>query len=1034
MEHQSFSGLEEGRGDWINIQPVVRSTFLKMAETLSAQAERLRQQEEASCELQMRLRTKERELEILERTVVGKLDDQAVQDVVQRKISAALQERLQEHVKLVQHVEETFSLLDIRLRSREEQLRSLETSLEERVDAATVQRLLSKKLRDVLPRLDRVERDVVTLDAGKVNAEELEEAAVRLKEELKVQLELHTVREVHQSKQEMQRRLQELEEQISGKADQHGVARLLDAKVDSQDLQDQLRRVQSQISQEVSQQGHALQESAVHIVKVEEDLRDLRREVEKKADSYQMHEQLSIRDADVASLQAKVETMADWEHVQLQLRKKVDLDAMRDHTSQFATHHDMESTLRQMLEESTSQLGDQVQTLQHRVDDLDTSKADRDFVLQELLNTKQGAQDEVSQFSKPLQLWYLQRQNQVKRHTKRHGSSQLGAGYVDSSSSGAGLSIMHVSELQDDPSSIRKRPFRRALFNKDGPSGDGPDVDSVSISEALGALFHCIEEMDDVSSRSLAAEQKLEDFSESVSSKLHTLQGIADGLESDMLRRVTMEDLHKVEQSLLTMEEGWRKDARNIQSELKRLHNFEEVEELSTRLSKVVDDLRERMRSSETELSTLSHGNSSLSNRIAELADQVHDIHQNAVVRSELQKLQERVQECRDEVSRGHPHLHELRDFQHRCEESVGNLNARMKGLTAELEKRPLFVDVQSALEKKMESRLVHDALEQLEQFIMEELEKKCSVFEAMELKKTTDSLCEEMHSAKLTLRSLSSDGRLDDILRQVDDIHRRKADKDAVDAILESWKQRFVDRSTLSAELHPILESLHQGRAEADHSLERKLMEVESNIHKLAHSVETVSLSLTKEVKRLSKEKADLHDIQEEMKGKVARDALDARLMQLVSHEELSHWVEQIHQHFRQQLVALPEWNLLERLEAQAKQWATRVFVEETVDRRVNNLQRSFEPLLAGVQTLRRAASPMRVTTGPSSVPSTAGEEDDAPRGGGARAQSAIATLRSYRGTLSEESHVGTLMSTSLGTPHEPSSAAQVPRPGVRG
>ena len=30
----------------------------------------------------------------------------------------------------------------------------------------------------------------------------------------------------------------------------------------------------------------------------------------------------------------------------------------------------------------------------------------------------------------------------------------------------------------------------------------------------------------------------------------------------------------------------------------------------------------------------------------------------------------------------------------------MGNLNARMKGLTAELEKRPLFVDVQSALEK----------------------------------------------------------------------------------------------------------------------------------------------------------------------------------------------------------------------------------------------------------------------------------------------------------------------------------------------
>ena len=42
------------------------------------------------------------------------------------------------------------------------------------------------------------------------------------------------------------------------------------------------------------------------------------------------------------------------------------------------------------------------------------------------------------------------------------------------------------------------------------------------------------------------------------------------------------------QQSLLTMEEGWRKDARNIQSELKRLHNFEEVEELSTRLSKCV--------------------------------------------------------------------------------------------------------------------------------------------------------------------------------------------------------------------------------------------------------------------------------------------------------------------------------------------------------------------------------------------------------------------------------------------------------------
>lgn len=57
-----------------------------LAQTLSAQAERLRQQEEASCELQMRLRTKERELEILERTVVGKLDDQAVQDVVQRKV------------------------------------------------------------------------------------------------------------------------------------------------------------------------------------------------------------------------------------------------------------------------------------------------------------------------------------------------------------------------------------------------------------------------------------------------------------------------------------------------------------------------------------------------------------------------------------------------------------------------------------------------------------------------------------------------------------------------------------------------------------------------------------------------------------------------------------------------------------------------------------------------------------------------------------------------------------------------------------
>ena len=41
---------------------------------------------------------------------------------------------------------------------------------------------------------------------------------------------------------------------------------------------------------------------------------------------------------------------------------------------------------------------------------------------------------------------------------------------------------------------------------------------------------------------------------------------------------------------------------------------------------RVVDDLRERMRSSETELSTLSHGNSSLSNRIAELADQVDSL------------------------------------------------------------------------------------------------------------------------------------------------------------------------------------------------------------------------------------------------------------------------------------------------------------------------------------------------------------------------------------------------------------------------
>lgn len=66
--------------------------------------------------------------------------------------------------------------------------------------------------------------------------------------------------------------------------------------------------------------------------------------------------------------------------------------------------------------------------------------------------------------------------------------------------------------------------------------------------------------------------------------------------------------------------------------------------------------------------------------------------------------------------------------------------------------------------------------------------------------------------------------------------------------------------------------------------------------------------------------------------------DDVEGMLTDKVGHEELSQWVEQIHKNFREQLVSLPEWDVLERLEAQAKQWATRVFVEESVDRRVTS------------------------------------------------------------------------------------------------
>ena len=42
-------------------------------------------------------------------------------------------------------------------------------------------------------------------------------------------------------------------------------------------------------------------------------------------------------------------------------------------------------------------------------------------------------------------------------------------------------------------------------------------------------------------------EQRVEDSTKNMGSKLRKLQDIVEGLESDMLRKVTLEDLHKVE-------------------------------------------------------------------------------------------------------------------------------------------------------------------------------------------------------------------------------------------------------------------------------------------------------------------------------------------------------------------------------------------------------------------------------------------------------------------------------------------------------
>lgn len=110
-----------------------------------------------------------------------------------------------------------------------------------------------------------------------------------------------------------------------------------------------------------------------------------------------------------------------------------------------------------------------------------------------------------------------------------------------------------------------------------------------------------------------------------------------------------------------------------------------------------------------------------------------------------------------------------------------------------------------------------------------------------------------------------------------------------------------------LSAELNPVFESLHKTRSDTDESLGQKvclssspapilctlcffflpprgpvahgkddgmralqMMQVESNMQKLANSVETVSLSLSKEVKRLNNEKADSVEVENQMRRKV--------------------------------------------------------------------------------------------------------------------------------------------------------------------
>lgn len=151
-----------------------------------------------------------------------------------------------------------------------------------------------------------------------------------------------------------------------------------------------------------------------------------------------------------------------------------------------------------------------------------------------------------------------------------------------------------------------------------------------------------------------------------------------------------------------------------------------------------------------------------------------------------------------------------------------------------------------------------------------------------------------------------------------------RALNRDGVERELSQLRAKLDRMATLEA---------------VNQALESQFVDYESGMRQLTTTVDELSKSLDKEIRRLQHDKADQRTVAQWIQEKIDLHQWSESMAQLVSQSDLRRAVEQLYAEIRTQLRDREEWRVLDHLQSESRLWCTRQFVEEFVDRRIQGM-----------------------------------------------------------------------------------------------